>query len=100
MKNIIIIIALAIIILLLEEKLKGNPENEKNQNNDPNYIKGAYQHKWMFTQNEKPAYFKLKEIADKHGLLLFAKVRLWDFFSFRTFSKVRNSSLARPFRRC
>ena len=37
-----------------------------------------YQHKWMFTLNEKQAYFKLKEIADKYNLLVFAKVRLFD----------------------
>lgn len=73
------------IIVLLVLKLKQKdidifeqPEETPTPNNDATYIKGAYKQKWMFTQNEKPAYYKLKEIADKHGLLLFAKVRLWD----------------------
>ena len=78
------LVFLAIIVLLvLKLKQKGidiieQPEENSAPNNDAVYIKGAYKQKWMFTQNEKPAYYKLKEIADKHGLLLFAKVRLWD----------------------
>lgn len=32
----------------------------------------------MFTQNEKRAYYKLKEIASKLDLVVFAKVRLFD----------------------
>lgn len=41
-------------------------------------IKGVYQPKWLFSYNEKGAYYKLKEITDKHSLFLFAKVRLLD----------------------
>ena len=73
-------IIIVVLVLMLQKKTAGatDPQEDKQLNNDAEYIKAAYQHKWMFTQNEKPAYFKLKEIADKHGLLLFAKVRLWD----------------------
>ena len=42
------------------------------------YIKTAYSPKWMFTLNEKRAYYKLNEIANKHNLIVFAKVRLFD----------------------
>ena len=42
------------------------------------YIKNAYQPKWMFSQNEKYAYYKLREIAEKHNLIVFSKVRLFD----------------------
>lgn len=78
-----LIFLVIIVLLVLKLKQKGidifeNTEDEPRPNNDAAYIKEAYQRKWMFTQNEKPAYYKLKEIADKHGLLLFAKVRLWD----------------------
>jgi len=41
-------------------------------------VEGAYQSKWMFSQNEKRAYYKLNEIAKKHDLIVFAKVRLFD----------------------
>lgn len=38
----------------------------------------TYQKKWMFSYNEKDAYFKLKSIADELGCTVFAKVRLLD----------------------
>lgn len=41
-------------------------------------IKTTYAPKWMFTQNEKRAYYKLAEIANKKEMHLFAKVRLFD----------------------
>lgn len=44
----------------------------------PENIKKAYQKKWMFSYNEKDAYYKLKEITGKHGYTVFAKVRLLD----------------------
>ena len=39
---------------------------------------GKYKSKWLFSYNEKDAFKKLKEITDRHGLYLFAKVRLLD----------------------
>lgn len=41
------------------------------------YTKG-YKSKWMFTNHEKEGYAKIKEVTDKLGLTLFAKVRLYD----------------------
>lgn len=43
-----------------------------------NYIKQAYEPKWMFTMNEKPAYYKLQKIAKERDMIVFAKVRLFD----------------------
>lgn len=76
--SILIIIVLAGIILYSKQTDQPESTEKNTEHLTPEYIKGAYERKWMFTQNEKPAYFKLKEIADKHGLLLFAKVRLFD----------------------
>lgn len=81
MKDLIFGLVIVVLVVLLSKKNAGAAEpkeDDKQLNNDAEYIKGAYKQKWMFTQNEKPAYYKLKEIADKHGLLLFTKVRLWD----------------------
>lgn len=41
-------------------------------------INNKYQPKWLFSYNEKNAYRKLKEIADKYNYTVFAKVRLLD----------------------
>ena len=79
MWKLILIIALAGVLASLRSMLEKNSEEKANKAPiDSAYIREAYKQKWMFTQNEKPAYYKLKEIADKHGLLLFAKVRLFD----------------------
>lgn len=42
------------------------------------YIKKAYTPKWLFTYNEKDAYYKINKIAQKYNLKVFAKVRLLD----------------------
>ncbi|WP_343377318.1 DUF2726 domain-containing protein [Ligaoa zhengdingensis] len=41
-------------------------------------IEKAYKSKWLFTYNEKAEFKKIKEITDKYGLYVFAKVRLLD----------------------
>ena len=41
-------------------------------------IQGVYQKKWLFSYNEKNAYYALKQIADKNNLYIMAKVRLLD----------------------
>ena len=41
-------------------------------------IKGAYQRSWVFTQNEKAEYRKLKPIAEQLGYIVLTKVRLLD----------------------
>lgn len=37
-----------------------------------------YKAKWIFTLNEKDAYWAIKEVTDELGLILLAKVRLFD----------------------
>lgn len=41
-------------------------------------LHNAYQKKWLFSYNEKDAFWKLKKIAEEKGYLVFAKVRLID----------------------
>lgn len=41
-------------------------------------IENAYQRKWLFSYNEKDAYYRLKAITEPMGLTVFAKVRLLD----------------------
>lgn len=48
------------------------------QNGYQTYIPNVYQRRWMFTNHEKYAYYKLKPIADELGYTVFAKVRLLD----------------------
>ena len=54
------------------------PETNQQPNNNDFSIKGAYHKRWMFTYNEKDAYYKLKPIAEELGYTVFAKVRLLD----------------------
>lgn len=54
-----------------EDKLSTSEQDEIN-------LQKAYQKKWMFTYNEKNAFWKLKKIAEEKGYIVFAKVRLID----------------------
>lgn len=74
------IILIVIIIYLVLKQKKREPENNRQEENKDQGIdiRNAYGPKWLFTQNEKQAYYKLKEIAAKHNLVVFAKVRLLD----------------------
>lgn len=54
------------------------PETTQQINENEFSIKGAYHKRWMFTYNEKDAYYKLKPIAEELGYTVFAKVRLLD----------------------
>lgn len=85
MKTFVLLIVVALLFRVLSDprvlktifkKLSAKSNTEKAD--APFDIKGAYQTKWMFTQHEKQAYYRLKEIADKYDLLVFAKVRLFD----------------------
>jgi very-short-patch-repair endonuclease len=67
-KYIIGITIIAVVIFILS-KAKSQQETDYST---------AYQPKWLFSYNEKDAYKKLKEITDKNGLYIFAKVRLYD----------------------
>lgn len=77
---------IAVPIILIFVLIKGLTRNarrrrEYERNTPPgDYlpVRGAYQSKWMFTFNEKGAYYKLKQIADELGYIVFAKVRLLD----------------------
>ncbi len=76
------ILALVVIILFnqRDQKSKTTPEaiTESTESTDTISATGNYQSKWLFSTNEKDAYQKIKTITDKHGLHLFAKVRLYD----------------------
>lgn len=115
MKSILIII---LIIALIGDKLNKNQyrQNKQTPLKDPTYyneekkqdfeeidkeiettkyIKSAYTQKWMFTMNEKPAYYKLKEIANKQNMIVFAKVRLFDLVEPRKGHQKYKSNLYR-----
>lgn len=91
MEIIIFLIVISLSARILGAKIRQrirNAKRSKKQKKTVKYIKKAYEttsntytQKWMFTQNEKTAYYKIKEIADKNGLLVFAKVRLLDLIT-------------------
>lgn len=89
----IIGIAIVLLFLLSQKKSKkssptkqekesstvSEPEESSTQNEPAEIdLQNAYQKKWLFSYNEKDAFWKLKEIAEKNGYLVFAKVRLID----------------------
>lgn len=63
---------------LYDEEIEAGLKAVNDEIEEINTIRYAYAPKWMFTQNEKQAYYKLNEIARKHNLVVFAKVRLLD----------------------
>ncbi len=93
---VIILILLIILIVTLQSKAKkkhiksrtkkkyANDETSKDTLSTPEPVgedidvKQAYTPKWLFSMNEKRAYYKLNDIAKKHNLVVFAKVRLLD----------------------
>lgn len=90
----LIIIAVLILILFLQKTgkkarhhktSKQSPKEDIIQTEpekvDAQYCKTAYSPKWMFTMNEKAAYYKIESIIKKHNLRLFAKVRLFDLIT-------------------
>lgn len=79
------LIVIAILCYLVWGRKKKSKHNTagyqpitENKEISPDEVKKAYQKKWMFSYNEKDAYYKLKEITSKHGYTVFAKVRLLD----------------------
>lgn len=62
-----ILISFVLILKILENALK------RNSNQDLKYTR-----KSLLTKNESKGYYALKELAEKHDLLLFAKVRMID----------------------
>lgn len=79
---IIVLIAVAVISNLNKIKGTGSSDQEQKEKDpkelDPEYIKAAYQQKWMFTLNEKNSLYALEKIVKEEGYRLFAKVRLFD----------------------
>ena len=93
---VIILILLIVVIVTLQSKAKkkhiksrtkkkyANDETSKDTLSTPEPVgedidvKQAYTPKWLFSMNEKRAYYKLNDIAKKHNLVVFAKVRLLD----------------------
>ena len=63
--------------LIYDEELERELDEVVKEIEYTEYIRNSYSPKWMFTQNEKRAYYKLKEIASKLDLVVFAKVRLF-----------------------
>lgn len=59
-----------------KNEIEQTPNNYEPENTEN--IGQAYQQKWLFTINEKPAYCKLQKIAKDHNMIVFAKVRLFD----------------------
>lgn len=57
---------------------EAEPQAGENDEKEILPIANAYQKKWLFSYNEKHAYYRLKEIAEPMGLTVFAKVRLLD----------------------
>lgn len=74
----LIIILILVIALSILTKKHTRKKQSTNEPFDYKTVKTAYAPKWMFTQNEKRAYYKLAEITNKKGMHLFAKVRLFD----------------------
>lgn len=66
------------------------PESYSESKTDPPQ-KDAYQKRWLFSLNEKNAYFALKPIAGELGYTVFAKVRLLDLLEPRKDSKMYRS---------
>lgn len=73
-KYLLIFGAFCILVAFLNSWHK-KKESKPNENFD--YTKG-YKSRWLFSNHEKEAFYKIKEIADSMGLYLFAKVRLFD----------------------
>lgn len=83
-----IILIVIIILLIFKDKIKqkivsrsssspSSSDSVNDKNSEYDYTK-SYTSKWLFSYNEKAAYQKIKEQADKKGFFVFAKVRLLD----------------------
>ncbi len=75
--------AAAIIITLVAQKIirrwkKGKPRTEVYSESNQFDVFSGYSSKWLFSYNEKEAFYQIKSVTDKLGLHLLAKVRLYD----------------------
>ena len=101
--RVLLILALALVVILLragrrrraerwepeeeaplpEENAGQEPVPEPPQEPEPAPgaelpIPGAYRKRWLFSYREKDAYWAIRELCDRYGLFLMAKVRLLD----------------------
>ncbi len=76
----LIIMAIIIGIIFATKKHRTTTPQDINTPIDESKIdySNGYTSKWLFSYNEKDAFRKIKEVTDKLGLFLFAKVRLYD----------------------
>lgn len=56
---------------------KKDRETEPEEDQKHDYT-SSYTPKWLFSYNEKDAFQKIKEVTDRNGMTLLAKVRLFD----------------------
>lgn len=77
-KIIIVIFAIIIICVFIIDKVKTNNIIADNEKFDIKDNKLPYKRKYLLTKNELWLYKSLKEITDKYGYTILAKVRLAD----------------------
>lgn len=92
-----IIVILAIVVIILEKKLK---DIEKMQNEDIqeelNYKEKYYKKDYLLTQSELKFYKILKKITNDMGYSLFCQVSLYEIVSsknFKDFAKIKAKSI-------
>lgn len=81
MQNIVIYLAIAVIVLIIEKILQAKKNNTENPKDDHKLKENdilPYKSKYLLTPNEYSFYKLLKPIADKHNFLICPKVRLAD----------------------
>jgi len=78
MELLYIILCITVIAYVVKSAKKKPKKNEQISETSNLDINDKYQSKWLFSYNEKNAYRKLKEIADKYNYTVFAKVRMLD----------------------
>lgn len=96
---IIVILILLVLVFLLKRIEKQSKQRNKEHRCEPTQFQPteqsseytdythAYQRKWLFSNNEKAFYSKLKQFADENDLILFSKVRLLDLIEPRQSQK-------------
>ena len=79
MEYVIIAILIIVILFFSADKAKSKKQSvpSKDEKEKIDYS-GGYKSKWMFSYNEKDAFYGIKALTDSMGLYLFAKVRLLD----------------------
>ncbi len=72
------VIALVILLALNFVKSILKPSTRQDKDDTKNFDYTQYKKSFLLTLNEKSCYQKIKAVTDKHGLWLFAKVRMLD----------------------